>query len=160
MNVELIEDYYTNTLVYDKKHGDIIRLKSIGDDHTLQQHVMKKADVTVTFEQLRFYKQKFVVECVIEDVAELDQDTEPTFIQESSEEEFEEDIPAPNEDDIKKIKEECLVETDNHLVELKTELHKLEYKIQNIEKLKNELCGTFHIDDVIRICNDLEIICE
>ena len=31
MNADLIDDYYTNTLVYDKTHGDLIKIKIIGD---------------------------------------------------------------------------------------------------------------------------------
>jgi hypothetical protein len=158
LNVDLVEDYYTNTLVYDKKHGDVIRLKCVGDDNVLQQLIMQKANVTIGFDNLRFYKQKFILECHIESVEQVEYVSEPGL--NDVEDECEEDVPCPSEEDIKEIKEECLEGTNKRLIDLKTELHKLEYKIQNIEQLKNELINSFHIDEVIKLCNDLENICE
>ncbi len=64
MNVDLIDDYYTNPLLYDKNNGDIIRLKCIGEEN-IQENIGKKIDITIQFNQLKFYKQKFLLECEI-----------------------------------------------------------------------------------------------
>ena len=63
MNVDLIDEYYTNTLVYDKKYGDLIKLKCVGGVSFFE--VEKTYDLSVSLQHLRFYKQKFTLECSI-----------------------------------------------------------------------------------------------
>lgn len=163
MNTELIEDYYTNTLVYDKTHGDVIRLKVIGDESVLKEIVGTKVSITCVFEQLRIYKQKFVLECHVTNVTPSPQSNCEIAIASDIEDvadTYEDDVPSPNEEDIKRIKDECLEATNKYLIDIKTQLHTLEYKIQGIEKIKSELLKTTLIDDIIRLCNDLENICD
>jgi len=109
MNTDLIEDYFSNTLIYDKKHGDVIKLKfvdSASEDVVLDQ----KADIVIECKQLRFYKQKFVLECELKsfethDFA-IDSDDGIDITDE------EEDIPCPNEEELTAIKKDYLKKID------------------------------------------------
>lgn len=162
MNTDLIEDYYTNTLIYDKMFGDVIRLKCVGNESLLNGYINQKTKLTVVFDHIRFYKQKFVLECHVDDVQPTISICEIKDITDSEcdDDPFIDDVPFPNNEDVKKIKEECLDTTNKYIVELKTKLYTMEYKIQGIEKIKSELLNTNLISDIIRLCNDLENICE
>lgn len=105
MNTDLIEDYYSNTLVYDKKHGDVIKLKFV-DSESENIILNQKADIVIECKQLRFYKQKFVLEC------ELKSFETHEFAMDSDDgenvAEDDEDIPCPNEEELAAIKKEYL----------------------------------------------------
>lgn len=162
MNNDLIDDYYSNTLVYDKKYGDVIRLKCIGDDDILTVNTLKKVDISVVFNQLRFYKQKFVLECEFQDIVSVNKcDIRDDLSSEDGDDvSFEEDVPLPDFEEIKRIKEECLESTDRCLGILRTEMGILENKISRMEKLKCDLVENNEIDNIIQICDDLEKIRE
>lgn len=160
MNIDLVDDYYTNTLIYDKKYGDVIRLKCIGNEQDINDYIMKKNNITIHINQIRFYKQKFILECEILKCETINYNINDTLINEDDILLIEDDIPLPNEDDIYKIKNEYLETINIFLNKIKISFSLLESKINNIEKLKFKLINTLDIDNIIKICNDLEKICE
>ena len=155
MNVELIDDYFTNTLVYDKKYGDLIRLKYIGDERITEGYIEKKVDIEITFNHIRFYKQKFVIECTVDKINEV------CLLEEDSESDDEiEDVPGPTGEDLDVIIVESLELIKQYLEDLYIQKQAVEDNIIVIEKKKDMLESASDINEVIRICNDLESLCE
>jgi hypothetical protein len=162
MNIELIDDYFTNTLIYDKKYGDIIRLKIIGDEKLVDEFIGKTVDIEITFTQLRFYKQKFVIECVINNIKET------CFLLEESQDDLEyledlkdqEDIPAPTFEDINNIINETLDLIEQSLKTLNNDKKSIQEKINIFEDKKTILRRTTDIHEIIKICHDLESLCD
>lgn len=142
MNVELIDDYYTNTLIYDKKHGDLIKLKCVNEqDNTLES---LKCNLVITLEQLRFYKQKFVLECNIDSFDTICEFTDETdMIQED-------EIPLPTDEEIEMIKSEYNEKLTKRIMELKTNLESTEIMLKTLNETKN----------VLKYCEDLDFLCE
>ncbi len=157
LNSDMIEDLYTNTIIYDKHYGDVIRLKCVGGDqeHILEELKNKHIDITITLDHVRFYKQKFVLECEVNgfEIAHV-------FDQEHIILPSEDELPFPTYDDIKKIKEDNLELIDHVLEELKDNLHNIEQKILIMETMKSELFKTTDIQNITKICNELEKLWE
>lgn len=159
MNVDLIDDYYTTTILYDKEHGDIIRLKCIDkDDDFFKSFVGKNVIINVTFEQLRFFKQKFVVECIIDSIEER---TEPCLIKDTdNESEIESiediDVPTPSPEDIKSIKEELLNASEKYLDDLSEDHNRIQIKIAEITGIIYKLENTNNIEVISEICDIIE----
>ena len=70
MNMDLVEEYFINTLVYDKNQGDLIKIKLISDCKEVLD-VNINYSLKLSLKHLRFYKQKFVIEFNIKDVEVL-----------------------------------------------------------------------------------------
>jgi hypothetical protein len=151
MNTDLVDDYYTNTLIYDKKHGDIIKLKIVGDETAVAKFIMKKSDIAISFDNLRFYKQKFVLECSIDSI-EFDS---ALFVNdaldesEDEKEEEEEEEPGPNGDDISEIKKESLGKAERCIEHLKS-------KIEEILDLQSQMKKLTHFGSIVKICQELD----
>lgn len=160
MNTELIDDYFTNTLVYDKEKGDIIRLKIIGDESVLEDYINKKIKLTLIFDNLRFYRQKFVLESKITDIESVTEsfDIKPIDNQEeSSDDEYEE--PSPSKDDIENIRAEILKISTDYIDDLKNKCKKIEVQIAKIEKIRNELVDQKQLNLIVPLCEELESLC-
>jgi hypothetical protein len=157
MNIDLIDDYYTNPLLYDKNNGDIIRLKCIGKEKNIREQIGKKINIHIQFNQLKFYKQKFLLECEIINYQEAN--TNCDIIDEDTDNSSDE-TPEPTADDIDVIKNKYIKSTDNYLNNLKTMISSFELKINNIESIKINLLNTKNVQNIINICNDLEKLCE
>lgn len=152
LNADLIEDLYTNTIIYDKHYGDIIRLKCVGEqEHILEEIKNKHIDINITFNHIRFYKQKFVLECEI-NTFEISEDIFINY--------YDEEQPSPTYEDIKQIKKEHFKIIDIVLDNLKENLHILEHKILITETLKSELFKTTDIENITKLCNELEKLWE
>ena len=163
MNIELIDDYFTNTLVYDKKYGDMIRLKCIGAESMIESYLGKKVDVEITFEHIRFFKQKFVIECTIESMKGACPEEFGTWsINSDAEEETDavEDQPSPSCEDVRIIVDETVALAARYLDHLRGQHDELAAKIAAVEEKKEELLSTFDIHKIISICEDLESMCE
>jgi hypothetical protein len=156
MNIDLIDDYYSNPLLYDKNNGDIIRLKCIGSEDNLKEKIGHKIDITIQFNQLKFYKQKFLVECEIINYQDVNVNCEII----ENEEEYQDEFPEPTADDINIIKNTYIKSTDAYLNNLKIMINSFEAKINEIEIIKDQLSNTKNNQNIINMCNDLEKICE
>jgi hypothetical protein len=148
MNVDLIDDYYINTLVYDKKYGDLIKLKCINDD-IVKENV--KCNITISLQHLRFYKQKFVLECNI-DTFELIDEYLLEDDNNSLDEFFEEDeLPQPTYEELENIKLEHTKKATNTLIKLKEEVSILEDLLIKLNESKT-------IESILKICDKLEFV--
>jgi len=159
MNTNLVEDYYTNTIFYDKEYGDIIRLKCIGNEKILKNKFMKKNDINIIFNHLRFYKQKFVIECEIDSISEINNIKINDELNESDN--SDNDLPYPDEEDISNIKEECILYINNYLEELTIQKNEIDNKITIFKDLQCTLEKSTDINTIITVCNKFnEIISE
>jgi len=70
MNSKIIEEYYVNSIIYDKKHGYLIRLKVVDVDDDLSMNVGNRILLKLAMKNLRFYKQKFFVEWTVREMRE------------------------------------------------------------------------------------------
>lgn len=137
MNIELIDDYYTTTLIYDKLYGDIIKLKVISSLYPEIKELDKNKfyDLKITLLQLRFFKQKFVLETCIEAYEESEA---ICFIDDSEEEireELVEDDISPSYEEIEMMRQEVI---DKYGKKINIINEKLSEK-QNLE-LERDVC--------------------
>jgi hypothetical protein len=162
MNPEFIDDYYSNPLFYNKTHGDLIKLKCIdGRSSELTKSINSRCDINITFKNLRFYKQKFILECIVNscDISdnkyELIDDSDTESISHS-----EEEFPEPEPDEIIKIKNTYLKKLYNSVETIETEVKELENKkgiyISFISNL--ELSDGFK--EIVKLCDQIENNCE
>lgn len=157
MNIDLIDDYYTSTIIYNKQHGDIIKLKIIDDNFDiLKEHLLKKIDIGIVFEHIKFYKQKFVLECTINNI-NFD-DNSDNIDNESIHSEQDSDIPSPNDEDILNIKSEYLLKLDNLINTQQEQLHAIQNKIKEYQEHK-ELLNNSELNAIISICDKIENLC-
>jgi hypothetical protein len=163
MNPELIDDYYSTTLAYNKEHGDIIKLRCINlsdtDTETLESAIEKKqkANISIIFKNLRFYKQKFVLECII-DECEI-HDNKYDLIEDNIDDEVldENEFPEPDPEEIRTIK-------NNYISKLKIIHDTLENEIANLDQKKMEVLDnisslelTENFSELIKISEEIEI---
>jgi hypothetical protein len=162
MNPELIDDYYSTTLAYNKEHGEIIKLRCINANHSeiLESAIeqKQKANITVTFRNLRFYKQKFVLECIVDqcDIHDNKYDLIEDTIDDISDE-HEQEFPEPDPEEIRTIK-------NNYISKLKNIHDTLENEIANLDQKKMEVLDnisslelTENFSELIKISEEIEI---
>ena len=135
LNIELVEDYFSNLVHFDKKYGDVLKLKIIGNDEQFKSFLGQNVSINIIAEHVRFYKQKFVIEFTIHDITVC----KSTYaLQESEAEEEEEDLPFPSCDVILNMKEECLA--------------KLEEQKLKVIRFEKDLRGTDDLKLILQIC--------
>jgi flagellar biosynthesis/type III secretory pathway chaperone len=134
MSSDLIDDYYTNTLVYDKTHGDLIKIKIIGDKELSSDLIGSTLNLELAAEHLRFYKQKFVLETSIVsaevgcDIIEFSSDDDELLAAEDPDE------PEPSLEDMEQMRAEALVDLGEQIRELTERLQELNVKKINLEQ--------------------------
>lgn len=154
MNPDLIEDYYTNTLVYDKTHGDLIKLKIVGERMLPSDLVGTALNLTLSAKHLRFYKQKFVLELEIDtyetacDVIDFSSDDGDTAFDSDDE-------PYPSTLELKEMKEEVLAMADRELEALEAQLAEVESKIESVKARRKKMDDAVDPDEVIRLYNEI-----
>lgn len=151
MNAELIEDYYSSTFVYDKQYRDLIRLKCIGNESTLQPFLEQVVDLTVTFMNLRFYKQKFVVEVSVNELHPVP--SQLLFVNEQDVSEEGEEDPEPNADDVLKIKEESLTTLADEIENLTSQVTNISTRITFLKQHKAVLENATNLSKITEICD-------
>jgi hypothetical protein len=119
---DLIEDYYSNIISYDKTLGQIYKFKVTNSVDSIEDSLLNQTvNMKITLTNIRFFKQKFVLEWVIEEIEILDggcihdvQDGDDA----SSETE---DIPYPCPEDVDTVKAEYLDRLRQHIERLSQE---------------------------------------
>jgi hypothetical protein len=158
MNPDLIDDYYSSTLAYNKEHGDIIKLRCINTNLDTFEIKEGKANIDIIFKNLRFYKQKFVLECIIDkyEVHDSKYDLIEDNIDDDVSDENEE-FPEPDPEEIRTIK-------NNYISKLKNIYDTLENEIMNLDKKKMEALHyisslelTENFSELIKISEEIEI---
>jgi hypothetical protein len=155
MNIDLIDDYYTNTLVYDKQYGDLIKIKLVNAQE-IKTNI--KCDLSIRLCNLRFYKQKFLLEIEITDIKPVelelvDNDSTDGFFSED-------ELPSPNNEEIETIKIEHSTKANDKLRQIRDQLSELDTKSKMIEGLLNELNESITLDNIVKVCDCLEKIYE
>jgi hypothetical protein len=141
LNIDLVEDYFSNLVHFDKKYGDVLKLKIISsDDEQLKAFLAQNVAINIVANHIRFYKQKFIVEFSVESMTLCKSILQDSFFE--GEEEEEEDLPFPSCDVILNMKEESLAS-----------LKMLKTKICEFEK---ELQGTNDLKLILQICDNLD----
>ena len=149
MNIDLIDDYYTNTLIYDKTYGDIIKLSCINNDIINEN---TKCNIRLHLQNLRFYKQKFVLECSIEQVETVSEFIEDDF---QGDKFFEEDeMPQPTNEELESMKNEYIERGELIIERHRRDISVMQEKIASIETLIDNLNKIKTIDNILNICNN------
>lgn len=171
MNPELLEDYYSNPLFYTKDHGDIIRLKCINSPNINEYIDQKKlTNIYITFCNLRFYKQKFMIECKVEDIKPSNNKKEQVLLDSTKTEDDEfnlfdsdEDIPEPEPEIINNIKETYEIKINETLQNYKIKIDDLEKeikssnkKVDELDSILKELKESKDYKEIQKLCNQIE----
>lgn len=152
---ELIEDYFTSNIIYDKELGQVIKFKCLNDLSDLQENT--SVNISITLKNIRFYKQKFVIEWDIDEIEVIDQ---IALIDLEDADSFSDDLPVPLEEDILSLKE-------HYLSIIKGELDKVENEKADILKRESILVGfseeitqASDFSQVSILCDDLDKILQ
>lgn len=156
INPDLVEEYYTNTIVYDKKYGDLIRLKVVEFEHEMPMH--KPVNLVLTLTNIRFYKQKFVIEWVLEEVKPATLDVRNLFdVDESDEEEA---VAEPLCEDIESICEEYMRILSDRKQVLHEQLNEVQTKLDQLLGLEDLLSKVQSEETFFQICEQLDKFLE
>jgi hypothetical protein len=149
MNPDLIDDYYTNTLIYDKTHGDLIKLKLTGTDLLPNELIGNNINIELNAIHLRFYKQKFVLETTIKtyeiasDIIDFS-DEENTILSDN-----EDDEPYPSQTELDEMKMEVVHK-------LQAEINEINEKLIVLNKQKNKMEEAREIQEIIKLYNEFQ----
>lgn len=158
MHPDLIEEYFSSNVVYNKDYGDIIKLNCVSDfkddifiNKIKKELINRTCDLQLVFKDIRFFKQKFVLECSIfsclqcESIAVL-KENDSHSIDEVVEDDNE--IPEPDMDEIIRVR--------------KILMSCLDDKLKSIEKQRRDVIDLInkmsHSVDLNKICHELEIL--
>ena len=141
---DLIEDYFTSNIIYDKTLGQVIKFKCLNDISELQKDMI--ANISFTLKTIRFYKQKFVIEWDVDEVEisdsicllEMGDDADAD----------EEDIPEPLVEDILSIKEHYMSIANDGLERLRQEKAILQDKENSLMRLIEKIKAGNNLSEV------------
>jgi hypothetical protein len=162
MNPEYIEEYYSNTLIYNKEHGDLIKLKCISGTELIKNYNKnKKYDIEIIFKNLRFYKQKFVLECTIKSCEESNNNYDLIDIDNSDIDNSDnEEMPEPEPEEVLLIKKTYLKNIKTYIKNIKNNIKDLEDKKNILFNLMAKLEISEHYSEIVSLCEQFENKCE
>ena len=160
MNPDLIDDYYTSTLIYDKTHGELIKIKIIGqeEDKLSDSFIGNNLNLELNAFQLRFYKQKFVLECKINncetacDIIEFASDDEDGHNDYNADATSDVAYPSPSE--LEEMKTEVFTKTESKIKSLEVQVTELQNEILKFSDIKQKMEEAREIDDIIKVFNE------
>jgi hypothetical protein len=155
MNIDYIDDYYTNTLIYDKKYGDLIKIL-ITDKTNIIENV--KSNMVIKLQQLRFFKQKFILECSIESFEVM----ESNIIDNDDNDEFfeEDEVPLPSFEEINIIKNDSINKLNYKISNIKSLIENNNKDLNKLENYLNELNNSINLESILKVCDNLEFLNE
>lgn len=145
MSDELIEDYFTSNIIYDKEMGQVIRFKCLNDISDLDQNIY--VNIEMTLKKIRFFKQKFVIEWDIDEIEVMDQ----CAIIDLDEMEELDDIPMPLKEEIEALKTTYRTHLEERASEHKKHLSILSTLTDKVDSVNN-------INDMISLQDELDKI--
>jgi hypothetical protein len=153
LSPDLIEDYYSDTLVYDKRFGNLIRLKclSANADDLIDGQV--KCNVKVTLKSLRFFKQKFVLEWDLDEIEIQEQEVIANVEYDDSEDE---EIPMPDDEDMVEIRKDVKARCVTRIKDLEVHLSSLLKQKEELELLVESLDTVRDYDEFLRTCERVD----
>lgn len=142
---ELIEDYFSHNIMFDKEMGQVIRFKCLNDLSDVEPSV--PVNLIITMKKIRFFKQKFVLEWDIDEIEVLD----PCSIVDldAVAPSDDEDIPMPTLEDVDAMKR-----TSVHA--LQDRKHTLETRLSHVEALLKKIGTASTLCDVIAVQDEVE----
>ena len=130
MSAELVEDYFASPLIYDKTYGDILKLKVLlAEDEDLSELktiFKRRCKINLVLSNIRFYKQKFVLEWIIKDVIVESEDEDR--IEDHLDGDDDIDIPIDDVRDSYLAKLDHRIRSLKDLEELRVRLERATYK--------------------------------
>jgi hypothetical protein len=162
MSPEFIEEYFSNTLTYHKDHGQMIKLKCVGGFELIPKNTSPSAryDINVVFNNLRFYKQKFVLECIIKGCEESDSKYELIDDDDSDMHCSDDELPEPEPEEVRKIKKVYLKKLKQQQDKLQKQLDEIESKKDEVYQLMTSLELSEQFCEIVTICEQIENNCE
>jgi hypothetical protein len=146
LSIDLVEDYFINLVGYDKKYGDVIKIKIIGDDEQLKAYLLQNVNLNFTAQNIRFYKQKFIVEFTINNVSLSKSIAAFKEVPEENLDEInEEDEPFPSCDIILNMKDEYL-----------EKIKQMRAKLAKLTRFEKELLNTSDLKSILQICDKVK----
>jgi len=139
---DLVDEYYSHPIIYDEKHGDLLRLKvSPCENDVLDLPLKKRCRMRVVLDCVRIHKQKFSPEWSIKEVVEDVVD----FLDDDEEDDTEDVLlHIPYED----IRKDYIKSLDHLIISLSSHLDKA-------QSLKEELQKSSH-KQLVGICERVD----
>lgn len=157
LDENLIEDYFCSNILYKKKIGEFLKFKCVNELSEIPERI--HANITMTLQQIRFYKQKFVLEWAVDEVEILN---DSDIVEQDACHATEEDIPCPSEEDIVYMKDTYMQDAKRKVERIQAEIKSLTDKKavleQKVEKLESE--GIFDYQQLSKLFDDLDILLE
>ena len=148
---DMIDDYFVNNIMYDSKKGKYIKIKCVNDISEVPVNVM--VNLQISLQYIRFYKQQFVLEWVIDEVEIIDGTTSTEH-----EDEVDDDIPGPTEDDIHDIKARIRKSSQCVLDMIHQKTVALQKYKDSISNRLAEIHASQDIHRVVALCDEIESI--
>jgi protein-tyrosine phosphatase len=137
----IIEDYYTSSVLLSKTNGYVFKLKLQGDDDLLEP---SKYDFVLGLKGLRFYKQRFIPEWEIVNIKPVENDF-LNSIRSDSDDSWEEDmietesVPEPDAEEVRSITNALRARIQGRLDALTSEQAAVANKIEECVELLSKL---------------------
>ena len=147
---ELIEEYFVNTISYDKK-GRFLKFRCVNDISSIPEHVV--ANISLTLQGIRFYKQTFLLEWVVDEVE---------IIQNKDDEDGndDEDVPFPTPDDVKSIREKQLKRVVQLRDTLQEQVDALCKRLDIVKQVEESLAKAKTIEQIDLMSDDIDNLSE
>lgn len=165
----LIEEYYSNTLVYDKKHGIILRLKCATPEsgERIMQYAQKLCDISLHVTSLRFFKQKYILEWYFNDITvtkteHVDNDISELEDDDCNEDELE--VPMPSHEELVQMKTEYLDVCKATKKALEQRISETEKKLSDFRNHLSDICSVYsklkesdvNYKDILGLCEKVD----
>lgn len=143
---DLIEDYFTSNIVFDKDLGQVIKFKCLNDISDLESNTF--VNLEMALKKIRFFKQKFIIEWDIEEIEVID----PYAIIDLDDAEELEDIPMPMADEIESMKQASMEQLETRTRELNIEidlLRNMMSRLKSVTSMKDMMCLQDELDKIL-----------
>lgn len=171
LDENVIEEYYTSSVILSKNDGPLIKIKVQGCDDLLES---TKYDLVISLKGLRFYKQRFIPEWEIVNLKQVEDDF-INSIQSDEENTWEDElvednvVPEPDEETLNQISEAILNKLNDNINTVLHKQRRYEQKIEStkqtisyfndiINKVKNNRFNLSILDEVSNELDELEVV--
>jgi hypothetical protein len=158
LNEDLIEDYCSSCVMYDKKFGQVLKFKCLNDISNIPCETHVNVDITLV--GIRFYKQKFVLEWNVEQVEQLCNMNISDLSDDDSIVDDEYEVPCPDQEELATLKASYFAEASRRCDNIMVSIDELQKKRDSINLLLEELQSLSDFTKISRVCDELDILLE
>jgi hypothetical protein len=155
LDENVIEEYYTSSIIVSKNDGFILKLKLQGDDDILDN---ARYDIIIALKGLRFYKQRFIPEWEIVNIKPVEDDFLNSLESDDDpwQEELIEDevIPEPTNEELQIISDTLIEKIHKYLRQYSSDINSLQEKTSLLETLLTKLTENKHDVSVLDEISD------